>query len=78
MRGWAEANHELILVQNNRFIAVYSHWGMVAPAFAGVLQNRVTREAGLTRAEPVGDTLIFSGMVRDGSMCWRSGEAAGE
>jgi Peptidase family M23 len=34
MRGWAEANHELILVQNNRFIAVYSHWGMVAPAFA--------------------------------------------
>jgi len=23
-------------------------------------------------------TLVLSGVVRDGSMCWRSGEAAGE
>jgi hypothetical protein len=45
---------------------------------SGVLQNRVTREAGLMRARLTGDTLIFSGVVRDGSMRWRSGEAAGE
>src|SRR4051794_24089692 len=44
----------------------------------GVLQNRVTPEAGLTRAEPASDTLTFSGVVRDGSMRWRSREAAGE
>jgi hypothetical protein len=44
----------------------------------GVLQNRVTREAGLMRAGPASDTLIFSGVVRDGSMRWRSGKAAGE
>src|SRR3954463_4895710 len=29
---------------------------------AGVLQNRVTLEAGLTRAGPAGDTLIVSGV----------------
>src|SRR5689334_10403840 len=44
----------------------------------GVLQNRVTQEAGLTQARPAGDTLIFSGVVLDGSMRWRGGEAAGE
>jgi hypothetical protein len=55
-----------------------ARWPDTTGAFAGVRQNRVTREAGLTRAEPVGDTLIFLGVARDGSMCWRSGEAAGE
>jgi hypothetical protein len=43
-----------------------------------VFQNRVTLEAGLMRAGLDGDTLIFSGVVRDGSMRWRSGETAGE
>jgi hypothetical protein len=47
-------------------------------AIGGVFQNRVTLEAGLMRAGPAGDTLIFSGVVRDGSMCWRGGETAGE
>jgi hypothetical protein len=48
------------------------------PPIPGVFQNRVTLEAGLMRAGPAGDTLIFSGVVRDGSMCWRGGETAGE
>ena len=45
----------------------------------GVVQNRVTRGAWQSRVDASrtdDGTLTFSGAVRNGSMCWRSGAAA--
>jgi hypothetical protein len=53
----------------------------VKTTLAGVVQSRVTRGAWQSRvdASRMDDgTLMFSGAVRDGSECWRSGAAARE
>ena len=47
----------------------------------GVVQSEVTRGAWQSRVDASrtdDGTLTFSGAVQDGSMCWRSGEAARE
>ena len=53
---------------------------LVDPA-PGVVQSRVTRGAWQSRVDASrtdDGTLTFSGSVRDGPMCWRSGAAARE